>query len=201
MCNNNAQISKHSKQAEWQILETIFRLNNQWANVICERLVDDSGRLLTYWRIEKSSSVIILPFYRQQIILPKPFYRHGIKVMTYDFPGGRFEEGTLLEELVCKILERELGVVSKDIQDIFVINQNGWNIDSSFTNQKVFFCEAFLDASANLNEDFVEAMFPLNAKGINEIMNRLNCIQCRCALLEWVWEKYLNSYNKVESTK
>jgi hypothetical protein len=83
-------------------------------------------------------TVIILPIQNEHILLPPPFYRHGIQEVTYDFPGGRNSPGKNPEETAVVILERELCVSSDAVESLEPLNKQGRPVNSSFSNQRLF---------------------------------------------------------------
>ena len=172
--------------SKWQLLETLARFENPWLTLIGERLRDDAGQNLTYWRVERTDSVIIIPIYQENFILPKEYYRHGLGKMTFDFPGGRHDPKLTLEQSAYRILDKELKIKSDCIKSMSILNPHGWNVDSSFSSQKVFAFAAQILDSTKLNHDLIEMTQPADYNGAKAILDKLDCLQCRCALLEWM---------------
>ena len=137
---------------------------------------------------KKADSVIILPIQNQQLILPPPTYRPGLGEKTLDFPGGRVPEGEQAVTVVPKILQRELGITPETISQLIPLNTQGWAINSSFSNQKLFSFVVELQPTVEIPSNFVGAMYPINDDGIALLLNSLTCLQCRAVLLEW-WKK------------
>lgn len=172
--------------SRWQLLETLVRMENRWATVVGERLADETGQNITYWRVERSDSVIVVPIHQGMIILPKARYRHGAGGPTADFPGGRHEAQPEAEETARQILQRELDVAPEHVDALHPLNLGGWLVDSSFSNQKVFVFEARISAAISLDPELLESRQPADAGGARAILAKLTCLQCRCALLEWL---------------
>ncbi len=170
----------------YKVINLLARLSNKWISLVGERVQDENGELLDYWRVERADSVIVIPVINDTIILPKPVYRHGAGETTYDFPGGRINDQETPLQAAFRILEKELSIKSCDVKDIHPINQNGWLVDSSFSNQNVFAFNADLQKSTILDRDLIRLQEPTNRQGVLKILELLVCIQCRHALLEWV---------------
>lgn len=94
------------KNNYWQLLETLVHLKNQWITFVGERLLDKQGKNITYWRVERSDSVIVIPILEEMIILPKPFYRHGVGYQTHDFPGGSHDADHDPMQTAYQVLQR-----------------------------------------------------------------------------------------------
>jgi hypothetical protein len=168
---------------DWRVLESLMVMKNRWISLIGERLLDNKGNQLDYWRVERCDSVIILPIHQNVFILPKSEYRPGVGMRTHDFPGGRHEKCREPLQSAHLILERELGIVSADIQTISLINDKPWFVDSSFSSQKLHVFEAILKDEALIDPGRVDICCPVNQT--ESLLNMLVCMQCRCALLEW----------------
>jgi hypothetical protein len=169
----------------WQTQDRFLELHCQWLTVIGEYLQDETGQILEYWRVEKADSVIILPIQNQQLILPPPNYRPGLGEKTLDFPGGRVPKGEQAVATVPKILQRELGITPETIFQLIPLNSQGWAINSSFSNQKLFGFVVELQPTVQIPSNFVGAMYPINHDGITSLLKTMICLQCRAVLLEW----------------
>lgn len=169
----------------WQTRDRFLKISSHWFTLIGEHLQDDRERTLEYWRIEKADSVIILPVRDRQIILPIPSYRPGLGETTWDFPGGRIPEGISHEEAVGGILQRELGIDMQAIAECVPLNTEGWAVNSSFSNQKVYGFVAKVKPANTVPEEFIGATYPATQSGICDLLTFLSCLQCRSMLLEW----------------
>lgn len=171
-----------------KILKNIAIIESPWIKIYCESLKDEKENLLDYWRVEKANSLVVIPIVNAKwFALPHPCYRHGIGESTYDFPGGRIPDQCNLQIESEKILERELGIENSKIQEIVELNSSGWAINSSFSNQLLFCTVANMVIGENdkrHNELKVE-WIPVSNAGVSEVRNKLKCLQCRAALLEW----------------
>ncbi|OAD23266.1 hydrolase, NUDIX [Candidatus Thiomargarita nelsonii] len=170
----------------WHKLKTIVKIHSKWLTLFGESWTDEHDNELEYWRIEKADSVIILPIWNHSIILPPKNFRVGVNTCTLDFPGGRIEESKKHQEMVTKILERELGVNSETIYTIKPQNQEGWLINSSFSNQKLYGFVAEIADDSSIPKERIGSIFPNTRDGIQTLLGKLNCLQCRAVLLEWL---------------
>ncbi len=168
----------------WKTINTIATLSSPWVDIIVEKLIDDKGDTLDYWRVEKDDSAIVIPFYKQDIILPKSLYRPGIQKFTYDFPGGRIKKGENPEVGIKSILQNELKIREGDIERVVPINTNPWIINSSFSNQLLHGFIAELSPEITFPDSLGIERFNVET-GVNELLEKMECLQCRALLLEW----------------
>ncbi len=112
-----------SKQIPWEVTKKLVEVRNPWLCLVGEMVVDDTGKTLDYWRVERDDSIIIIPFIDNHFILPAPFYRHGIGEFTWDFPGGRLLPGHDPQAAIPVILARELGLPMTSLEKVAALNQ------------------------------------------------------------------------------
>ena len=179
-----------SIEQKQRILNRFVEMRSRWLTVIGENIEDDQGQVLEYWRVEKADSVIILPIQGDRLLLPKPSYRPGVGNVTLDFPGGRVEDKNAIAEIAKTILERELGISPQAIFSLVPINSEGWAVNSSFSNQRLYGYVAQIDAEYQLNRDRFGASYPISQEGIHQLLEILVCLQCRAVLLDW-WINHL----------
>jgi hypothetical protein len=170
----------------WATLDQFVEIRSHCVTFIGEHLQDDTGKILDYWRVEKEDSVIILPIQNQQFLFPVPMYRPGGGERTLDFPCGRVPTGKTPVEVVPIILKRELGILENAIVSISSINTEGWAIDSSFSNQKVYGFVTKINQNFLINTELLGAIYPTNQEGISGLLDELTCLQCRSFLLEFL---------------
>jgi hypothetical protein len=180
-----------TQKENWTTLDKLLEISNPWFTLVGEHIKDDKGRVLNYWRIEKADSVIILTFSRNYFVLPPRSYRAGLKEMTLDFPGGRIPPPYRPEDIIPEILQRELGVGSDYILNLSPINEKGWSVNSSFSNQKLYGFVAEIDSSYSLNSSNSFSAWPKTKKGLISLMRELTCLQCRALLMEYYMQKLL----------
>ena len=173
------------KADHWQTLDRILQFHNPWLTFIGEHLQDAHGTVLEYWRVEKADSVIILPLQNQRLIMPLPTYRPGLGKTTWDFPGGRCPADQRPEQAAVAILQRELDLPETAIALLLPLNQQGWAINNSFSNQRLYGFVADLKPEALVPPTRMATTYPANATGIQPLLEALECLQCRLVLREW----------------
>lgn len=169
----------------WRLCDRILQFQTKWFTLIGEHLQPSNGTVLEYWRIEKADSVIIIPIQNQQLILPSSTYRPGLGKTTLDFPGGRCPKSQPLEQAAVSILKRELGIAAATISQLTLLNQTGWAVNSSFSNQKLYGFVAQLQPEVVIPMKHVGVTYPATTKGIQLLLNEISCLQCRLVLREW----------------
>lgn len=173
----------------WHCRDRFLSLHCRWFDLIGEHLQTPAGETLEYWRVEKVDSVVILPIYRQQFLLPPPIYRPGLGQATWDFPGGRVPEGHTAAATATAILQRELGIPSHAVQQLVPINPTAWAINSAFSNQCLHGFVAHLKPTAAINGAAIAHIWPTTVAGIQALLTDLTCLQCRALLLQWGWDQ------------
>lgn len=169
----------------WHRLHCFTELRSPWLTLLGERWQDEQGQLLDYWRVEKADSLIILPRHHRTLLLPKPQFRPGLGQFSWDFPGGRWSEPTPLGSVIPQILQRELGLDADSIESLTPINAQGWPINSSFSNQKLYGYLVDIQTQAEISAHYLGGRYPLTREGIQALLDILVCLQCRALLLEW----------------
>ena len=159
-------------------------LKTPWFRLIGEHLENDRGDILDYWRVERSDSVVILPLYRDTWILPPAIHRPGAGVVTWDFPGGRALADLSLRESALVILERELQIPRDRVQVCKPLNPDGWWINSSFSNQKLYGFVAEIDERIELNPETIGVVYSIDDSKL--LLEQLTCLQCRSLLQQWI---------------
>ncbi len=174
----------------WRTLSQFVQIRSPWLTLIGEKLEDENHRVLDYWRIEKADSVIIITLQNNQFLLPKPMYRPGLGQTTLDFPGGRVTEGKTPVESVSAIITKELGVRAKAITSLTQINPQGWAVNSSFSNQKLYGFVAEINPQYSLDTKHLGSTYPNTSEGINSLLQDLTCLQCRGIFLDWLSSRW-----------
>ncbi len=168
---------------DWQRLDRIVNVQSRWLTLIGEHWLNDQGETLQYWRVERVDSMIIIPRQNGSLLLPPPTFRPGIAQATLDFPGGRFDPEQTKADNAYRILRRELGVSSSEVQSLLLLNQQGWPVNSSFSNQLLFGVVAEINPGASFPVDCLT--YPVSASGIHMLLQDLLCLQCRATLLAY----------------
>lgn len=175
----------HPTSENWQVGDRFLNLSNHWLTLIGEHWQTPDGAALDYWRVEKADSVIVLPVQSQCLLLPPPMFRPGIGQATLDFPGGRLPAELRPEDAAPQILARELRIETEAIAQLLPINTRGWAINSSFSDQTLFGFVAHLKPTHLVPPDHIGLSVPVTSAGIQTLLARLRCLQCRALLLEW----------------
>lgn len=172
----------------WPVEDRFLELRSPWLTLLGEHLRSQTGERLEYWRIEKANSIIVIPIQANTIWLPSPLYRPGVGEGTLDFPGGRWPAGQSSKATAIAILQRELGIEPSEIRTLTALNHQGWAVNSSFSNQRLYGYVAVLQADAEIlqERDRVLMQYSLTASGIEALLADLTCLQCRAVLLEWL---------------
>jgi hypothetical protein len=170
----------------WQTLQKFVEISSPWMTLIGEKLRDDRGRVLDYWRLEKDDSVIIITIHNNQLLFPHPMYRPGVSKLTLDFPGGRVASSLTPRQAAMVILQKELGITESDLDYLTPLNDPGWEINSSFSNQKLYGFVARVSAHVSVHHKFIGITYALNPEEINDLLTELTCLQCRALFLEWL---------------
>jgi ADP-ribose pyrophosphatase YjhB (NUDIX family) len=168
----------------WTVEKALLRLSNPWLALVGERLKTPDGQELDYWRIEKTNSAVVVPIWQQQLVLAPLTYRPGIQEVTLDFPGGRVTTNQSPQEAALIILQRELGIEQGGIQELVQLNQVGWPVNSSLSNQLLYGFRAKLHDDTDFAAKSDCRRFPLTQDGISQLLKILPCLQCRAVLLE-----------------
>jgi hypothetical protein len=172
----------------WKVVNKISVFKTPWVKLIGERVEDDEGKMLDYWRVEKEDSVVVIPVWKDHILLPPKYYRHGAGEYTYDFPGGRILEKESNKEAGLRILNKELGVSKDQIKSLSEINSEGFLINSSFSDQKIYGYVADISEKVSWQDENIE-FFRDEKSNTGEVLNKFICLQCRAIFLEWIHQR------------
>lgn len=166
----------------WAVHRTLMNLQTPWLTLIGEELQTGDDQFIHYWRVEKADSVVILPLWQGQVLLPPPSYRPGIGQVTLDLPGGRIDPTEGPAAAVPRILQRELRLEAPQISALTPLNSRGWPINSSFSNQRLFGFRAELQGALTLPAE--SQYFPHTSSGVEKLLTSLLCLQCRAVVME-----------------
>lgn len=178
---------------DWLLLNKFVEIKSPWLTLIGEKFKDNRGKILDYWRVEKEDSVIIITSYRDRLVFPRQIFRPGVNKKTLDFAGGRVIQGKTIRESALLILSKELGLTADDLDLFEPINCQGWEINSSFNNQKLWGFYGKINYQKTLNQNLIGTAYQLNKKGIKELLQDLTCLQCRGLLREWLNDYFFSS--------
>jgi hypothetical protein len=189
---------KRNDHKDWKKISEFVSIRSPWLKLVGEKLRDDKGQILDYWRVEKEHSAVILTIHNGYFVLPKPTYRPGVGRFTLDFPGGRIpkdvdcNEEKEMTKVLHAILERELGIHdSNAISTVERLNdvEGGWIVNSSFNNQLLFGFVVALDSDFTLDSSLLydDKSYNIRSKdSIADLLQDMPCLQCRSVLLNWL---------------
>ncbi len=169
-------MTEPSPPRPWQRIAEIVAIASPWVRMVAERWTDDLGRELDYWRVERVPSVIVIPIWRAQVLLPHPQFRPGVGRMTLDLPGGRVPSGTVPLEMAPQIMQRELGIVPETIATLALLNEQGWITNSSFSNQLLFGVIATINDDAAIDHSLIYRSVSCTVDQIAALINDLECL-------------------------
>ncbi len=174
---------------EWHYQGNIVTIASPWVTIHGEHWLDHQGKQLEYWRVEKAHSVIVLPIQADMLLLPLPQFRPGVQQATLDFPGGRLPDGMTPIEVAPHFLKKELGLDPGDILDLVALNEVGWMINSSFSNQLLFGVVATINPIARLAPDIQATRITCRPADLHHLLTQLDCLQCRAVLQEYLFQQ------------
>ncbi len=167
---------------DWQREAPIVTIESPWVRMIAERWRDEAGQQLDYWRVERVPSVIVAALQAGQLLLPRPQFRPGLGRATLDLPGGRLPPGQTPPAAAAAIVARELGLAPQAVRAPRLLNPQGWPINSSFSNQLLYGVVATIDPAHQPTLPYEPVSF--DRAGLQGLLQRLDCLQCRAVLLE-----------------
>jgi hypothetical protein len=173
----------------WERAGSIVTIESPWVRLLGERWVDDRGVSLDYWRVERAHSVVIMPIWRGALLLPHPQFRPGVQRLTLDLPGGRSQPGSAPLEAVPALLHKELGLTPAAVVAVELLNERGWVINSSFSNQLLYGAVATIDDSTAVDAERLHATVPYTTAAIAALARELECLQCRAVLQAWLLQQ------------
>jgi hypothetical protein len=152
-------------------------LQSRWMTLYKDHLLSNGGYLLEYLRVDRSDSVIVLVRQAGKFVLPETQFRPGVGERTLDFPGGRID-GT--EPAICAELtvRRELQLEEEVHVRLDQLTARPLFVDSSFSSQRI------LGFASEIPEGISLQGKPYTT---NELLEQLQCLQCRAMLLEWCY--------------
>jgi hypothetical protein len=191
--------------SDWHKQSEIVTIHTPWMTLLGEHWTDDTGKLLDYWRVQRADSAVIVTLQQEKngifrFLIPKQTFRPGIGIPTLDFPGGRIpaaskeptERMAHQHAAVQSILRRELGIAESDCwESIQILNQpedEGWAINSSFSNQRLFGFVVHVRPDVFVDPKY---LYPkvYTTETVADLLSQLNCLQCRAVLLEWMQQE------------
>ena len=180
-------VSHRSNPKKWKVISRFVQIRSPWLTLIGEKLQTHENTELEYWRVEKPDGVIVLTLQGDKILLPVPMYRPGIGEYTLDFCGGRMAPKTKPTEAALQAVQRELKITdSKPFSSLTPLNNVPWEIDSSFTDVRLYSFVAMLSPDVIIKTENIGATYPITKAGVAQLLKKLTCLQCRACLQEWL---------------
>jgi ADP-ribose pyrophosphatase len=146
--------------AKWEIMETVTVLANEWLRVRQDtcRLPDDTV-IDDYFVVEKPDIVTVFPLTLSGEVVLVRQYKHGIKKVLLELPGGYIDEGESPAHAAARELAEETGFSTERLKHIGTLA----NDPASLTNLiYVFFAKGVskatsqrLDAHENMQVELV----------------------------------------------
>ncbi|MEB3290205.1 MAG: NUDIX hydrolase [Leptolyngbya sp.] len=172
-----------SSSGSWPVQQILMDLRNPWLRLVGERLQTPDQDTVDYWRVERADSALVLPIWRRQVVVPPAVYRPGLGQTTLDLPGGRVTAGQDPADAAQAILHRELRLETDHILTLERLNIEGWPVNSSFSNQRLFGFRARLtDAAPSFPSG--SQFYPFTPAGLRHLLGHLTCLQCRAVVME-----------------
>lgn len=181
---------------DWKLEREFLSFETAWVTLRGENYLDEAGRTLEYYRVEKADSVIALPLQAGRILVPPAQYRPGLGGSTIDFPGGRVDPEAGPRAGALRVLERELGVSEEMIDRLIALDGRGWPVNSSFSNQKLYGYVAHIrheaavpgagPVTATGGDEAAPRGFDLTSDGLAALLEELDCLQCRAVLFQYL---------------
>ena len=174
---------------EWQVLSSEYLTQHPPFFVtrkdVCKR--DDGTIIPAYYVVELPPSVLVFALVENETVLMVKQYRHPVKEISIEFPGGFVDEGeTPLEAAKREMLE-ETGYVFTDYEYLGKIAANP-GVLSNFTH--FFLARNVLDRQAQQlekNEEIALEYYSINEMfGLlksNKIIQALHANACFYALM------------------
>lgn len=171
---------------KWKILDEFVKIKTKWVSFYGEHCIDENNEILEYYTVERADSIVILPFINNKLLLPMNYYRHGVKKHTLDFPGGRFEKNINKIDTIYNILQKELNVSKENVDTIEELNSIGWIVDSSFSTQRLYAVAVHI---SHIDGDNIESnLIETTWDNMSNILSKIECLQCRAVLMQWIMQ-------------
>lgn len=104
------------KLKKWQVLQSKTLIKNQWISVKCDSCINGNGLVIpSYYWVEGKDYVVVLGTTTEGKVVMIEQYRHGVKEILQEFPGGIIEKGECPEETAKRELYEETGYIANDI--------------------------------------------------------------------------------------
>jgi hypothetical protein len=103
-----------------------------------------------------------------------------------DLPGGRLVPGSTPTAAAAALLQKELGLRPDEIATTEALNEQGWVINSSFSNQLLYGVVVIMKEDAEVTLSRLHRAVPCTTGAIARLIQELKCLQCRAVLQTWL---------------
>lgn len=167
----------------WKVLRSEVSLETPWFTIrrdVCETA--ENTLVPEYYTWQKRDCVIVFPITIDQNVLLIKQYRHGLRHITIDYPGGTIEADQSLFAAAASELLEETGYRAKNF-----IPLGSYSMDSSYSSQRAHFvvgldCEFAVEAK-NPNEITEVFLVPIALIGDFASQN-IDCLLCALLTLK-----------------
>jgi 8-oxo-dGTP pyrophosphatase MutT (NUDIX family) len=103
----------NSKKSFWKSLSSEYVLDTKWLRVKKEVVEIPSGKIINdFYVVEGNELVAILAIDKDKNIMLVEQYRHAVKGVTIDLPGGSVDNGESPLEAAKRELAEEAGIIA-----------------------------------------------------------------------------------------
>ncbi|MGC9962364.1 MAG: NUDIX hydrolase [Acidimicrobiales bacterium] len=164
-------MTRDEHERRWPVVSRFVEVRSPWMSVIGERLQDETGKELDYWRVEKADSLLVIATQGDRLLLPKRAYRPGVGRVTLDLAGGRLKDPKLRSATAREIVRREFGLGGGDpFSSEQPLNDAGWDVDSSSSSQRLYGVLAELRPQVEIPVERVGASYPATRLGGEDLL-------------------------------
>ncbi len=162
----------------WKIIKSTLILKTPWFSLKRDKCLTPENKIVPeYYTWEKQDSIIIFPITKDNHVLLIKQYRHGVKRVCVDYPGGTIEENQTMIDATHSELMEETGYDSN-----LFFPLGSYLMDSSYSNQKTHFilalnCEKRISIH---NPQEITEVIMIPFEEIKEFAkNNIECLLCR----------------------
>jgi ADP-ribose pyrophosphatase len=111
---------------KWETLKSDIALDNEWCKVRKETVQLPSGKIIDDYYVNiRPDVVLVFPITRDGKIIMVSQYKHGVKEILLEFPGGIFDPEKESPELAAaRELREETGYYSPNLHTMTVVYDN-----------------------------------------------------------------------------
>jgi len=183
---------------KWKILSSKIVFKTPWFEIYKDSCKTAENHFVpTYYTWKKRDCVIIFPVTKYHEVILIKQYRHGLKKVCIDYPGGTIDRGYSIFEAAKHELREETGYETDKFELI-----GNYAMDSSYSNQMTHFVFA---------KECEQRSKPSNPREVTEIIKipketladfvekNVECILC--SLITYKGISYFNKLISSQKTK